>query len=54
VTASFNVALEGPYMSVFFWTLLGLLFVMPRTLAQPSADPVLARPGGSDEDRPAR
>src|SRR5262249_48365419 len=27
VVASFNVALEGPYMSMFFWTILGLLLI---------------------------
>jgi hypothetical protein len=32
VVASFNVALEGPYMSMFFWTLLGLIFVLPARL----------------------
>jgi hypothetical protein len=30
VVASFNVALEGPYMGTFFWTVLGLLLVVPR------------------------
>ena len=32
VTASFSVALEGPYMGIFFWIFLGLLLVYPRVL----------------------
>ena len=28
VTASFNVALEGPYMGIFFWTTLALLLIV--------------------------
>jgi O-antigen ligase len=30
VIASFNVALEGPFMGIFFWTVLGLLLLLPR------------------------
>jgi O-Antigen ligase len=37
--ASLNVALEGPYMGVYFWTVLGLLLVAPRhALAKRQAD----------------
>jgi O-Antigen ligase len=37
--ASLNVALEGPYMGVYFWTVLGLLLVVPRhALAKRQAD----------------
>jgi hypothetical protein len=40
VIACFNGALEGPYMSVFFWTLLGLLFVIPRVIvSRPGRNP---------------
>ena len=30
VIANFNVALEGPYMGMFFWTILSLLLLAPR------------------------
>ena len=30
VIANFNVALEGPYMGMFFWTILALLLLAPR------------------------
>jgi hypothetical protein len=40
VVASFNVALEGPYMSVFFWTILALLLILPvlATRGSPAAE----------------
>jgi O-antigen ligase len=31
--ASLNVALEGPYMGIVIWTLVGLLLLLPRRLA---------------------
>ncbi len=31
-TATFSVALEGPYMGIFFWATLALLFATPRLL----------------------
>lgn len=30
VIAFFNVALEGPYMAIFFWTILALLIALPK------------------------
>jgi O-antigen ligase len=30
VTAGLNVALEGPYMAIFFWSALGLLLTWPQ------------------------
>jgi exopolysaccharide biosynthesis polyprenyl glycosylphosphotransferase len=30
VIANFNVALEGPYMGMFFWTILAVLLLAPR------------------------
>ncbi len=32
VVAALNVALEGPYMAMFFWTVLGLMLTLPRVL----------------------
>jgi hypothetical protein len=32
VTACFSVALEGPYMGLFFWLALGLVLALPRLL----------------------
>lgn len=37
VTACFSVALEGPYMGMFFWAALALLFVTPPLLAREPA-----------------
>jgi O-antigen ligase len=34
VITSFNAALEGPFMGVFFWVLLALLLVIPRLVQQ--------------------
>jgi hypothetical protein len=34
VLASFNVALEGPFMGIFFWTILGLALIAPRLLGR--------------------
>jgi hypothetical protein len=39
VIANLNVALEGPYMSMFFWTLLALLLIIPKLADCP--DPVV-------------
>ena len=35
VAASFNVALEGPFMGIFFWGILGLALVAPQFLGGP-------------------
>lgn len=35
VVANFAVALEGPYMGIFFWTILGLTLLAPRVLYAP-------------------
>ena len=43
VIASFNVALEGPFMGIFFWSALALLLVLPRLLGGP-ADERASRP----------
>jgi hypothetical protein len=32
VSASFNVALEGPFMGIFFWAFIGLALLAPRFL----------------------
>jgi len=37
VVANLNVALEGPYMGMFFWSLLALLFIVPRLLTDSAA-----------------
>lgn len=37
VVANFAVALEGPYMGIFFWTILGLTTVAPRVLTETRA-----------------
>lgn len=37
VIASLNVALEGPFMSLFFWTILGLLFAAPSLAGETAA-----------------
>jgi O-antigen ligase len=34
VIANFNVALEGPYMGMFFWTILAVLLLAPRGATQ--------------------
>jgi O-Antigen ligase len=39
--SSLNVALEGPYMGIYFWTLLGLFLVVPQ----------FARNSGSSHDQ---
>ncbi len=36
VISSFNVALEAPFMALFFWLFLGLLLVLPRILGSTS------------------
>jgi hypothetical protein len=36
--ASFSVALEGPFMGIFFWTALGLTLVAPQFLSRPAAE----------------
>jgi hypothetical protein len=46
VTASFSGALEGPFMGIFFWIVLGLLLVLPR-LAEPATDARTAANGDS-------
>ena len=33
--ASLNVSLEGPFMGIFFWTVLGLLLVIPKLYGRP-------------------
>jgi hypothetical protein len=39
VTCSLNVALEGPYMSVFFWSVLAVMLLTPRLrCTEPRAD----------------
>jgi len=35
VAASFNVALEGPFMGIFFWAVLGLALLAPQFLGGP-------------------
>jgi O-antigen ligase len=35
--ASLNVSLEGPFMGIFFWTVLGLLLVIPKLYGTPPA-----------------
>jgi MFS family permease len=37
VVCALNVALEGPFMGLFFWTVLGLLLVAPKLLGKPPA-----------------
>ncbi|MFL5946352.1 MAG: O-antigen ligase family protein [Gaiellaceae bacterium] len=36
IMAFFNVALENPYMALFFWTPLALLFAMPPLIRSPT------------------
>ena len=36
VIASLNVALEGPYMAMFFWTVVGLMLVLPALSLPPA------------------
>ncbi len=38
VTASLSVALEGPFMGIFFWTIIGLALIAPRFLAPTPGD----------------
>ena len=33
--ASFAVALEGPFLGIFFWAALGLALLAPRLLSEP-------------------
>jgi hypothetical protein len=33
--AAINVSLEGPFMGIFFWTILGLLLVVPKLYGTP-------------------
>jgi O-antigen ligase/polysaccharide polymerase Wzy-like membrane protein len=44
VTASFNVALESPYMGMFFWTIMALLLIVTRDQTRVARD----RPTSSD------
>lgn len=37
VVASFTVALEGPFMGIFFWAILGLALIAPQVLGRPPA-----------------
>jgi O-antigen ligase len=65
VFASLNDALKTPYLGIFFWILLGLLFVFPWLAPQPSAaaldgahvevpaDPPLERAGNGRRRDPA-
>ena len=50
VIASLNVALEGPYLGIFFYTVLGLGLLAPQFLGSTSSVPTKlprARPSGS-------
>lgn len=38
IVANFSVALEGPFMGIFFWTVLGLALLAPRLLSSESRD----------------
>jgi hypothetical protein len=50
VMASFNAALEAPYMAFFFWVFLGILLVLPALLGPDQARPQVSRDRVSPDD----
>jgi hypothetical protein len=42
--AAINVSLEGPFMGIFFWTILGLLLVLPKLYGTPGSAPPRSAP----------
>jgi O-antigen ligase len=50
-TAFFAVSLEGPYMAVPFWSLLGLIIVLTRTHGEPQGPESHDRGGHRAEER---
>ncbi len=39
VVAALNVALEGPFIGIFFWAVLGLLLILPKLYGTPTPAP---------------